>query len=98
MNKDIKKAAAIMYNGQAHDAPQVVAAGQDEVAEKIIALAQKNGIHIHKDGDLVEILSKVPVGHEIPEDTYRIIAEILAFVYQMNKQLEEVSDHISPID
>jgi flagellar biosynthesis protein len=34
----------------------------------------------------VEILAKVPVGDEIPVELYQAVAEILAFVYGLNKK------------
>jgi flagellar biosynthesis protein len=54
------------------------------VAEKIIALAQENGLYIHKDPDLVEALSQLDLNVEIPPELYVVVAEILSFVYTLN--------------
>lgn len=78
-------AAAIKYDQTRDDAPKVVARGRGTVAEKIIDLAHQNGIPIKNDPDLVQILSKMDVGAEIPVELYRAVAEILAFVYALNE-------------
>ncbi len=80
-----KRAAALIYDRLANDAPVVAAAGSGEIAGNIIAIAEAAGIPIREDPDLVEVLSKVPVGEEIPVELYQAVAEILAFVYSLNK-------------
>lgn len=80
-----KKAVALLYDRDRHDAPVVAAAGHGEVAKTIIAAAAEAGICIREDPDLVEILSKIPAGSEIPVELYQAVAEILAFVYCLNK-------------
>ncbi len=84
-----QKAVALNYDENIGNAPLVVASGQGKIAEKIIKVAEESGIHIREDTDLVEILSKVPVGDEIPVELYQTIAEILAFVYQLNSKYKE---------
>ena len=87
--KSTAKAIAIIYNAKEAAAPKVVAAGKGLIAEKIIATAKEAGIHIQQDADLVELLSKIPVGDEIPTELYQTVAEVLAFVYQMNEKFKE---------
>lgn len=87
--KATAKAIAIVYNEKDSAAPKVVASGKGLIAEKIIATAQEAGIHIQEDADLVELLSKIPVGDEIPTELYQTVAEVLAFVYQMNERFKE---------
>ncbi|MCF8038758.1 MAG: EscU/YscU/HrcU family type III secretion system export apparatus switch protein, partial [Desulfohalobiaceae bacterium] len=43
------------------------------------------GIPIQEDPDLVEVLARVPLGEEIPAEVYQAVAEILVFVYSLNK-------------
>jgi len=81
-----KKAVALLYDRQKGDAPVVAASGEGEVARKILAVAQEAGIPIQEDPDLVEVLAKVPLGDEIPVELYQAVAEILAFVYSLNKE------------
>ncbi len=85
----IPKAVALRYNKDKRAAPVVTAKGYGSIAQKIIEIARSNGIHIHQDADMVEVLSKVEIGDEIPPYLYKAIAEILAFVYKLNRQYGE---------
>lgn len=78
-------AASIKYDSAEDNAPKVTASGRGIVAEKIIAVAQDNGIPVKNDPDLIQVLSKLKVGSEIPVELYRAVAEILAFVYSLNE-------------
>lgn len=78
-------AAAIEYDSAVDNAPKVTARGRGIIAEKIIELAHANDIPVKNDPDLVQILSKLKVGAEIPVELYRAVAEILAFVYSLNE-------------
>lgn len=84
--KPPKKAVALRYDTEQDSAPKVIAKGQRLIAEKIIALAKDHKIHIHEDPDLVAVLARLDVNAEIPENLYRAIAEILAFVYRINRE------------
>ena len=87
--KSSLKAVAIQYDQDSSAAPQVVASGRGLIAEKIIKTAKEAGVHIQEDPDLVELLSKIPIGDEIPVDLYQTVAEVLAFVYQVNNRYKE---------
>ncbi len=89
LKKPTSKAVAILYDENKGSAPHVIASGQGIIAEKIIATAEEAGIHIQEDPDLVELLAKVPLGDEIPVELYQTVAEVLAFVYQVNKKFKE---------
>jgi flagellar biosynthesis protein len=84
-NVRMKKAVALLYDRKKSGAPIVKASGQGELAQKILEVAEEAGIPIQEDPDLVEILGKVPIGDEIPVELYQAVAEILAFVYKVNK-------------
>jgi len=81
----VKTAAAIKYDSEKNRAPEIAASGRGIVAERIIEIARENGIPIKYDPDLVQILSKIKVGSEIPVELYRAVAEILAYVYSLNE-------------
>ena len=89
--KTLQKAVALVYEEEKGAAPLVSASGQGKIAEKIIETAKEAGVHIQEDADLVELLSKVPIGDEIPVDLYQTVAEILAFVYQLNQKYKNES-------
>jgi len=65
-----------------------VAKGAGTLAEKIIETAISNGIPVEKDSDLVEVLSRLNIEEKIPPDVYVVVAELLAFVYSLNRKKE----------
>ena len=79
-------AVSLKYNKGADHAPKVTAKGRGWLAEKIIKKAREQNIPIKKDKDLIALLEKVDVGNEIPESLYKMVAELLAWVYQLNKE------------
>ncbi|MBD3266579.1 FhlB domain-containing protein [bacterium] len=83
------RAVALRYNVGDDPAPVVVAKGAGSIAERILALAEEHEIPIYEDPDLAEILSKIDLGHTIPPDLYKAVAEVLAFVYRMNQNYSE---------
>ena len=87
--KLLKKAVALKYEPPRHDAPIVTAKGQGLVAEKIIEVAKKKHIPIKDDPDLVQILSQLELGDQIPSSVYQVVAEIFAFIYHLNNKYRE---------
>jgi len=81
-----KKAIALRYDKDKDSAPKVTAKGEGIIAKRIIELAQEAGVPIKEDHDLVEILSKLEINQEIPPETYVVVAQILAWVYQLNSK------------
>ncbi len=88
MKKDELKdrAVALKYERGKAPAPKVTAKGRGLVAEKILAIARENHIPVRQDKLLLDALYKLDINEEIPEELYRVIAEILAFVYRMNRK------------
>jgi flagellar biosynthesis protein len=83
-----KKAVALRYSSESDQAPKVVAKGSGFIADQIIRLADEHDIHIHENPDMVEILSKLELNTEIPESLFRAVAEVLAFIYEMNRSMK----------
>lgn len=83
-------AVALRYRPEEDGAPKVVAGGRGVIARQIIRIAEECGIPIHEDPSLVEVLSKLDLGAEIPTELYRVVAEILAFVYRMDRGWRKV--------
>ncbi len=80
-------AVAIKYAfGEAGEVPTVVASGRGLMAHKIVELAKENDVPTKENKALAESLAKVPVGSEIPSELWGAMAEILAQVYNLNKQ------------
>ena len=89
LKTSIKSAVALRYDASKNESPKVTAKGKGFMAEKILELAKANNVAIREDADLVEILSEVDLDQEIPPSLYKVVAELLAFVYQMNLQYKE---------
>jgi flagellar biosynthetic protein FlhB len=78
-------AIAIKYDVNEMQAPRVVAKGKDFIAAKIREIAVASGVPILERKPLAQALYKtVEVGHEVPEQFYKVIAEILAYVYELS--------------
>ncbi len=80
-----RKAVALKYERGKDLAPKVTAKGRGDVAERILALAREHGVAIQKDSTLLDALYRLDLNEEIPEELYTVVAEILAFVYRMNR-------------
>ncbi len=80
------KSAALKYTYGKDSAPRLVAKGSGKIAEKIIEIAKAHGIPIREDKQLVEVLSSLDLYQEIPQELYQAVAEILAFIYSLNKK------------
>ncbi|MCW9014043.1 MAG: EscU/YscU/HrcU family type III secretion system export apparatus switch protein [Gammaproteobacteria bacterium] len=72
-------AVALEYDGES--APKVTAKGAGDLAEKIITIANEHGIPLQEDEGLVDVLTQINLGDEIPENLYRAVAEVIAFAY-----------------
>lgn len=83
-----RRAAALRYVPGETDAPEVVAAGEGHLAEKIIALAREHGIPIHQSPDLVRLLTQLPPESAIPVELYRAVAEVIAFLLRTAEMRE----------
>jgi flagellar biosynthesis protein len=81
-----KRAVALKYQPTSDNAPKVVAKGKGRTAERIIEIAREHNIFIENDPDLIEILSELDLNEEIPPDLYLVVAELLAFIYSLNRQ------------
>ncbi len=86
---ELEKAVAILYDSQKSSSPKIIASGKGEVAKRIIETAKEAGVHIQEDANLVELLSKIGIGDEIPTELYQTVAEVLAFVYKVNDKFKQ---------
>lgn len=82
---DERKAAALSYK-QGYYAPVVVAKGKGVMAEAIIACAHEAGIYVHESPDLVQLLMQVDTDQFIPPELYRAVAEILVWLYALERE------------
>lgn len=85
--KRIKRAAALSYEKETDAAPRLVAKGRGVIAEKMIALATDHEVPLYEDRELVQILEAMDLNTEIPPKLYQAIAEVLVFIYKLNRKL-----------
>lgn len=85
----IKEAAALKYSPEKGGAPEIVALGKGEIAEKIIAKAKENDVPLYEDEALAHTLNTLKIGDEIPGELYEIVAQILVFVSRLDNKYED---------
>lgn len=79
-------AAAIKYDKESSDAPILIAKGADYLAMKIKEVAKENNIEIVENKPLARMLYyNVELGAEVPPELYQMTAEVLAYIYGLNK-------------
>ena len=83
--KILEQAVALTYE-HGEFAPRVLASGKGLVAEQIIAKAKEHDIYIHESKDLVGLLMQVDLDENIPPALYQAVAEVLAWLYQLEQQ------------
>ncbi len=72
---------ALSYTRGKMDAPRVVAKGADNVAMRIREIARENGVPLVENVPVARALYQVDLEAEIPEEMFKAVAEILAYVY-----------------
>lgn len=82
---DPNRAVALAYDGQG--APRVVAKGGGEVAERILEVARQHGVPLERDPALVQLLSRVDLGEQIPRPLFAAVAQVLAFAWSVTGRL-----------
>lgn len=93
-----KKAVALKYDSEKFDAPFVSAKGIGYFAEILLKKARGNNVPIKDDPVLTDILMTLDTGDCIPEELFKVVAEILAFVYTQNSKYDEIlNNDLSPL-
>lgn len=85
-NRDTKslRAIALKYDIEKDAVPKIVATGRGTIAEEILRVAEENNIPLYEDPSLANLLAKLEIDSDIPPELYTLIAEVLAFVYQLD--------------
>ena len=79
-------AVALKYQS-GMSAPIVIAKGQDLVAQKIKAIARESNVPIVENKPLARALfAAVEIGAAIPQELYKAVAEVLAYVYRLKRK------------
>lgn len=84
MNKpDLSQQAVALAYQTGDTAPRVVAKGRGLIATEIIARAKEHGVFVHESKELVALLMQVDLDRHIPPTLYRVVAELLAWLYHI---------------
>lgn len=76
-------AVALRYKSDEMKAPKIIAKGAGFIAEKIVMIAREHGVPIVEDKPLARALYKLKIDSFIPEELYRAVAKILAYIYKL---------------
>jgi flagellar biosynthetic protein FlhB len=91
-------AVALKYDRDRMGAPQVVAMGMGLVAQKIRELATSNRVPVVEAPPLARALYRhADIGDQVPTALYTAVAEILAYVYQLNQYLTIGGNLMPPV-
>jgi len=77
--------------------PTIVVKGVGHLADEILSLADQHNIMVHQDSGLVDMLSRLDLGQEIPPNMYHVIAELIAFSYVLQGKFPDSWENPSRI-
>ncbi|MDH3616783.1 MAG: flagellar biosynthesis protein FlhB [Gammaproteobacteria bacterium] len=81
-------AVALRYDDSSMGAPKVIAKGKDLIAKRIREVATEHGVPLFSAPPLARVLFRTTeIGDEIPARLYTAVAQILAYIYQLNETL-----------
>jgi len=70
------------------EAPTVVAKGTDFIAQKIKLIAKENDVVMVENRPLARAMyDQVEIGQQVPEEFFKAVAEILAYVYRIKRKI-----------
>ena len=82
---DPRASAVALAYAAGDSAPRVVAKGRGLLAGEILRRAQAAGIPVHASRELVSLLMQVDLDRHIPAELYRAVAELLAWLYRIER-------------
>lgn len=82
------EAVALTYTA-GESAPKVVAKGRGLLAREIIERARDAGVYVHESPELVALLMQIDLDERIPPQLYIAVAELLAWLYRLEKGTDE---------
>ena len=79
-----RQAIALRY-AEGDAAPQVTAKGRGLMADEIVRRAREAGVFVHESPELTGLLMQVDLDRHIPPALYRAVAELLAWIYRVER-------------
>jgi flagellar biosynthetic protein FlhB len=78
-------AVALRYKPEKDNAPIVLAKGQDELALRIVKVAEESQVAVIENVPLARALyAKTDLNQEIPPELYGAVAEVLVYIFRLN--------------
>lgn len=87
-----RKAVALSYNEERNGAPVIVASGSGYIADKIVEVADANGVPVYEDNSLATLLTQLDLGCEIPEELYQAVVDIYAYFLKFGRKEKSGED------
>ncbi len=81
-----RKAVALSYDEEKNAAPVIVASGSGYMADKIVEVADENGIPVYEDNSLATLLTQLDLGSEVPEELYQAVVDIYAYFLKFDSR------------
>jgi flagellar biosynthesis protein len=81
-----RRSAVAMRYRAGDAAPRVVAKGRGDIAQTIIERAREAGVYVHESPELVAMLMQVDLDEHIPPQLYQAVAELLAWLYRLERE------------
>lgn len=82
-------AVALKYNPEKDYSPVVVASGHGIVADRIIEIADENGVPVYRDDSAAALLTMLEVGKNIPAELFGIVAAIYVEIIKTSDDLKK---------
>jgi flagellar biosynthesis protein len=92
-----RTAVAVRYDTEKDKAPLILASGRGAVADEILRIAEDNKIPLYENQALAKVLAKLEIDTEIPPQLYVLVAEVLFFVYKLDRMAEKKEKLIKKI-
>ncbi len=83
------RAVALKYDPNKNNAPVVIASGSGYIANKVVEIAEDNGVPIYKDDSLSILLSQLDIGSEIPDELFQAIVDIYVYFLNFKPDIKE---------
>lgn len=83
------KAVALKYNAEVDKAPVIIASGSGNIANKIIEIAEQNGIPVYRDDSAASLMCMLEVGNSVPPELYEVIAAIYCQLLKSSEKMKK---------
>lgn len=85
-------AVALRYKLGVDSAPVVLAKGMDELALRIVRVAEEHSVVVIENVPVARALyAQTELNHEIPPELYSAVAEVMVYIYKLDGRINEVS-------